>query len=616
MAVDISKEKFVEFLDKFSEYLDDEREEAKQHNRDIETSFTRLTNDGMSVVSKSIDGLTKEISKLNRLDRTGNAVTTNNTIKQIETHTNTIVDNTDVIWQEDAEGNARVIRQLNLANKLLEDMRTPLETLAYYAPASDVFGSALQSLSNEQRIEGVEQEAVLVRLSQDQMDPVVSAFAQMGDIARNQQDQQEENNERQEEQSTLLGAIFGWMKRDNREGRNQRQQDKRQRFRDSKVSRAAWANVQKTLHAMKEGIFDMRMQMAFQSIKGILSSITSGIGSLGSMLGGGGGMIGKLGLMGAVGYFAKDALGKILDAAQANSSETISNAIGWIRESFDGLFDSIFGPGSDLAQILTAGWATWKGAKLVPKFFTKLLEFGAKELPKLLTKMGAGAFRGAAAGPMGMLVGVLSTVAFELIMGLADKLGISDAIKNSDAAKFFTEWKDDMDKTQAQLNAPEAKRDAAYLREINDFTKGGAPEKGDQLKDWISDFKEVDLNTMIGKSQSDIVKMLQSEGFSDKQIKEFGDWNEGTKGDEINTVIGDDLGKIQAIMATTAAKIAQETAETKKAEAAKATGDPGSGVLLNTQNNSSVTNNETYHTGPVEAGRAMPMFSEMNHGFK
>lgn len=614
MAVDISKEKFVEFLDKFSDYLDDEREEAKQHNRDIETSFTRLTNDGMGVVSKSIDGLTKEISKLNRLDRGGNVVTTSNTIKQIETHTSTIVDNTDVIWQEDAEGNARVVRQLNLANKFLEDMRTPLETMAYYAPASDVFGSALQSMAGGDRVDGAEQEAVLVRISQDQFDPVISAFVKMGDIARSQEERQEESNEQAEQQSSLLGSIFGWMKKENRESNNNRQQDKRQKFRDSKVARSAWANVNRTLHAMKEGIFDMRMQMAFQSVKGILSSITSGIGSLGSMLGGGGGMIGKLGLMGAVGYFAKDALTKILDAAQANSSESISNAIGWVREAFDGLFDSIFGPGSDIAQSFAAGWASFKGAQLIPKFFSKLLEFGAKELPTLLKTLGTGALRGASAGPMGMLVGLLSTVAYELIMALADKLGITDAIKGSKAYKAITESFAEAEEIQKRHNTPEAKRDAKYQQEIAGHAMGRDKAGADRLTGWVNDFKEVDLDTMIGKSQADIVKMLQSEGFSDKQIKEFGDWNEGTKGDAINTTIGDDLGKIQAIMATTAAKIAQETAETKKAEEAKTMGAAGSGVLMNTQNNNTTTNNESYNTGPVEAGRSIPKFTEMNPG--
>lgn len=271
----IPDEKMDELMDKFDTYIETQHQEIGAMERQF-SEFNRIASTGFQKIQSSIGILTKTISKLSRLDSTGKEIITNNEISRIETHTREIQNNTEVIWEESANENLKNHERDTTTQKLLREIRNPLESLSYSLsiPAFDkMMENASDKLSLNQ--DELENQGIMVRISQASIDALNANRLGIDEWIKLNEQLKKNNSDDKETKTSLFDKITmflkaRWDKVDRTDLMNRRIELKNTMF-----GRMAWAQLHSAIDVIKASMIDMRVLMAWNVITGVMGSILS-----------------------------------------------------------------------------------------------------------------------------------------------------------------------------------------------------------------------------------------------------------------------------------------------------------------------------------------------------
>lgn len=271
----IPDEKMDELMDKFDTYIETQHQEIGAMERQF-SEFNRIASNGFQKIQSSIGNLTKTISKLSRLDSTGKEIITNNEISRIETHTREIQNNTEVIWEESANENLKNHERDTTTQKLLREIRNPLESLSYSLsiPAFDkMMENASDKLSLNQ--DELENQGIMVRISQASIDALNANRLGIDEWIKLNEQLKKNNSDDKETKTSLFDKITmflkaRWDKVDRTDLMNRRIELKNTMF-----GRMAWAQLHSAIDVIKASMIDMRVLMAWNVITGVMGSILS-----------------------------------------------------------------------------------------------------------------------------------------------------------------------------------------------------------------------------------------------------------------------------------------------------------------------------------------------------
>lgn len=290
-VIELPADKFEEFLDKFSDYLDTERGMVTDDNGDrIDiVTFQRIPK-SLEMVSDNLKRLTDVLKDRVVQNNTPNTATETlqnpAPIQLIERHTRDTAGNTDVIWEETAEEFQRNLKRESISVKLLEEIR---DSINHNSGAIEGISSPTNSfdrmieLTRQLTFDNIE----LLNLGDKQLQKQNEMVENLLRIDNQGRDLEYTTNRNHKEGILSLGNMFDSMKgvfektaRDSQQEDQKQQKDKRKKddaFR--RIQRVSWAKIDNHLQQIKGKIIDPRLFMAFAALKNVFSGLSS-IGGL------------------------------------------------------------------------------------------------------------------------------------------------------------------------------------------------------------------------------------------------------------------------------------------------------------------------------------------------
>lgn len=278
MNVEIPAAQFDEFLYKFGEFLD--KPEPEMVSGDLKRIPTALDH-----ISSGIRDLS---SALKRMKPSMSVVNNTETVKQIQTNTKETVNNTEVIWEETANGNVERLESQSVTHKILRQIRDKAAPVASTGMLDGVM-AALSSIvdhNKERKLYSTKRDAKSSAIAINSV-RFLARIAGDGTILKDTLESFSKSST--ESLASLSETYQGVAERIARE--DAEKDDKREKksflanMKNARLSRMAFAQMDSVLSTIKNTLIDARLMMFVSMFKNFAGTIGKGFVGLFKMFG-------------------------------------------------------------------------------------------------------------------------------------------------------------------------------------------------------------------------------------------------------------------------------------------------------------------------------------------